>query len=233
MIPRPDGLGLVYHLCSDPSFFDKATTYGLCDETVTDPRIINAMDPVDALQFANAFHRQLVFRSATDSTASTASIEPFAPDNDILAACETLDASAMLEATRNYCEAVKGRCNNDGACIEIGIVPTSAAVDELVPALNDIYGVLQDEDLCVPEQWGLSFACPVASCAQPPSGCDYGLARYVLNNVRDCCAVLCYATDSNGNECSGAIRVLGAWTSSPSSSWLLLIALIFLAFRHH
>ena len=39
----------------------KASEYGLCNETVLNTSIINSMDPNYALQFANIFHRQLVF----------------------------------------------------------------------------------------------------------------------------------------------------------------------------
>lgn len=201
MIPRPDGLGLTYYLCEDWSpWKEKAMAYGLCNETVTDPTMINNMDPDDALLFANIFHRQLMFEHR-DMDTDFPSLAPWVPDEDLLLACAELHAPQ--EETQDYCIAVEARCNEYGECIELGIAPSVTALEELVPALTDIYGILPDGSPCDPEEWGVSFGCPVAKCPAPPGGCEY-VDEYRLNEVRDCCAVLCFATDSLGNECSGA-----------------------------
>ncbi|CAB9524844.1 expressed unknown protein [Seminavis robusta] len=203
MIPRPDGLGITYGLCNNDAFdqelMAKAQQYGLCDETVTDPTVINSMTPEDALRFANAFHRQLRFSISDDNQ-----IYPWAPDEDILLACENITSQAAL----GHCEALANRCNDDtGECIEIGVIPSVEAVQELVPALNALYGVLEEGETCIPSTvFGPTFGCPVADCfAEQSAGCEYDTAGapFSVNELGDCCQRQCYAVDSNGNECTG------------------------------
>eukprot|EP00539_Tryblionella_compressa_P005545 CAMPEP_0178753632 /NCGR_PEP_ID=MMETSP0744-20121128/11713_1 /TAXON_ID=913974 /ORGANISM="Nitzschia punctata, Strain CCMP561" /LENGTH=284 /DNA_ID=CAMNT_0020407457 /DNA_START=113 /DNA_END=967 /DNA_ORIENTATION=+ len=221
VIPRPDALGLKYGLCDDEDddslpfgeLSELALEYGLCNETISDPSIINSMDPTDALQLTNYFHRQLIFEVTSDDM-----VGPFAPDNDILAACATIESPAP--ETTQYCSAVEDKCNEDGVCIDIAVLPSPVAVKELVPALNALYGVIlpSEHAHCDPDQWGSTFGCPVAKCAEPPEGCQYDQAFYVLNDLRDCCAALCYATDSLGNECITSVGDL-ALMASGGARW--------------
>mmetsp|Transcript_92442 Transcript_92442/g.138459 ORF Transcript_92442/g.138459 Transcript_92442/m.138459 type:complete len:317 (-) Transcript_92442:81-1031(-) len=209
MIPRPDGLGIKYNLCAegdtstgtppmvDTTLSEKAEQYGLCDEIVSDPSLLNSMDPADALQFANVFHQQLRF--VTNGAGDD--IDPWVPDTDILAACEVLSSEDDNAAAKTYCEQVAGRCSDDGMCIDIGFTPSPEAVTQLLPALNEIYGIANAGDRCVPEGEP-SFGCALADCTEPPEGCQYVFDHYVVNNMRDCCAELCHAVDSNGNECT-------------------------------
>jgi hypothetical protein len=227
MIPRPDGLGIKYNLCSndetdigtpplvDDTLSSKAEQYGLCDEIV-DPSLLNNMDRADALKFANVFHRQLFFVANGDS------IDPWVPDTDVLAACATLPDDDSTAAAKMYCERVKGRCNGSGECVDIGIIPSSEAVTQLVPALNEIYGAVSTGDQCVSDDWGATFGCPQAGCADAPQDCDYVFDHYVINDIRDCCAELCYAVDSGGNECSGGSSTLLAH----NFCWFLLVLLL-------
>jgi hypothetical protein len=145
MIPRPDGLGLVYGICGDsdpttdaidPDLISKSALYGLCDEVVTNVATINSMDPADALRLAHFFHQQLVF--VMDE--SSGRLQPWAPDVDILAACES-SSLAAIAAAESYCAAVQDRCNDNGECVEIGIEPSEEAVAVLAPALNELYGI--------------------------------------------------------------------------------------------
>jgi len=225
MIPRPDGLGIKHKICpnwpqdpEDDEYYDpllelemgrlseedgplantllrfKASEYGLCNETVLNTSIINSMDPVYALQFANIFHRQLVF------TIKENRISPWVTNSDILQVCETFDVSDNIKA---HCEEIKSLCNDKGECIEMGIIPNKQSVEELVPALNEMYGVKQMGDTCNPEEWGATFECPanLISCGRPPKGCKYVNNYYVIDEVRDCCPKPCYYEDSDGNDC--------------------------------
>lgn len=242
MIPRPDGLGAKYNLCPsseddntstgappppplvEPELSDKAQQYGLCDEIVTDPSIINSMDTTDALQIANALHRQLKFR-VVNHNSEQPYLDPWAPDNDILDACEYLSSNNGSEdyaAAESYCVDVANRCNDEGICIEIGINPSLEALDAIVPALNEIYGIADVGDECMPQEWGTTFQCPVASCVEAPPGCEYMTNHTTINNVHDCCAEQCYAVDSDGNECTTIVgNSSSASTAKPSFSLLL------------
>ena len=228
MIPRPDGLGITHDICpdwpqdpEDDEYYDpllelemgrlseedgplantllrfKASEYGLCNETVFNTSIINSMDPVYALQFANIFHRQLVF------TIKENRISPLVPNSDILDVCETFDVSDNIKA---YCEEIKSLCNDKGEleCIEVGIIPNNQSVEDLVPALNEMYGVKQMGDICEPEEWGATFECPANSmdCERTPEGCTYVNNYYVIDEVRDCCPKPCYSEGSDGNSCN-------------------------------
>ena len=113
-----------------------------------------------------------------------------------------------------YCEEIKSLCNDKGECIEEGIIPNKQSVEELVPTLNEMYGVKQTGDTCNPEEWGATFECPANSmdCSPPPEGCNYMSNDFVINEVRDCCPKPCYSEDSDRNECSsGSNVVANSW----------------------
>ncbi len=265
MIPRPDGLGDKYQICSsdqrlststgaplnDESIADKARKYGLCgniniselnensngnvhSHSIGD---INSMEPDDALEFSTIFHRQLEFVQDGEF------IDPYVPDEDILAACEALGANgaatatATATATTTYCDQVKNKCNlESGACIEMEIIPTQAVLDELIPALNELYGVRDAGESCN-EQEGATFGCPMASCVEPPKGCTYSTTAYAVNTFGDCCPRMCFAVDADGKECTlgsatnsngGATRSSASASTSTSilSSWSFVMTLV-------
>jgi len=200
IIPRPDGLGTVYNICNGrvpvkEGIIDKANQYGLCDNDIN-VAAINHIDPNYGLLFVNIFHRQLHF------VADGQNIQPFAPDSDILDACELREGDETLNS---YCQAVKNQCNSFGECTEMMVVPSEMQVRQIVPALNELYGIPEIGDQCDPEQWSSSFSCPVAKCATSPQGCEYVRDHYIINQDRDCCAEMCFSVDSQGNKCSRAM----------------------------
>ena len=244
IIPRPDGLGTKYNLCPfsaeddntstgappppplvESELSDKVQQYGLCDELVTDPLILNSMDTMDALLIVNAFHRQLRFR-VVNRESGEPYLDPWAPDNDILDACDYLSSNNDGEdyaAAESYCSSVANRCNGEGVCIEIGIIPSLEAIDVIVPALNEIYGIGDVGDECLPEEWGTTFQCPVAGCLEAPLGCEYITDHTVINTIRDCCPELCYAVDSDGNQCSTKVANSSSSAANPKRSSSSLI----------
>ena len=130
IVPRPDGMGLQFELCEDESLGALFSDHGLCDE-FADPDVINQIAPADALAITNALHQRLRF-----SVSDEGRITPYAPEDDIIAACELTDDSAALD----FCELLESRCTILG-CDDIGYMPGPEAVAALVPALNLLYGV--------------------------------------------------------------------------------------------
>ena len=105
--------------------------YGLCEE-YGNPDIINDIPPADALTITNTLHQLLEFKIGEDGM-----ISPWAPDDDIIAACELTDSEAAI----SYCDQLESRCDQWGNCIDIGYIPSEEAVTALVPALNQLYGI--------------------------------------------------------------------------------------------
>ena len=115
-------------------------------------------------------HRQLQFTAVPDGTSEVvARIEPFVPDQDIIEACDMLDERGD-ETAQMYCSDVRGRCNEQGDCKRILYLPLFDEAEALIPVLNEMYGTASDNDVCVPEEWGVTFGCPVADCVEAPSG---------------------------------------------------------------
>eukprot|EP01083_Nonionella_stella_P297125 1009219_1 len=44
-------------------------------------------------------------------------------------------------------------------------------------------------------------SCPIAMCLPEPEGCTY-IDKYVVSDDGECCPSMCYAVDSDGNECN-------------------------------
>ena len=132
IIPRPDGTGLDNGLCEadDADLAGLFSQYGLCQEN-GNPSIINDIPPADALAITHALHERLEFTIDADGM-----ISPWAPDDDIIAACELTSATAAID----YCKLLESRCSW-GSCEDIGYIPGAAAVEALVPALNELYGI--------------------------------------------------------------------------------------------
>eukprot|EP01083_Nonionella_stella_P297128 1009227_1 len=64
----------------------------------------------------------------------------------------------------------------------------------------DIADPGNEGDLCTDEQKNASD-CPIAMCSPAPNGCTY-IDKYVMSDYGECCPRMCYAVDSDGNECN-------------------------------
>jgi hypothetical protein len=137
IIPRPDGMGLSTGIC-DGDDIELAAAFersGLCDE-VADPEVINDLNHTDALVITHALHEQLVFTAVDDGDGS-AHIDPWAPDEDMLAACDgpLADETAVDEA----CDLLAGR-SEDGNCTDIGVIYSLEQATLFAAGLNHVYG---------------------------------------------------------------------------------------------
>eukprot|EP00554_Chaetoceros_debilis_P015257 CAMPEP_0194124828 /NCGR_PEP_ID=MMETSP0150-20130528/59146_1 /TAXON_ID=122233 /ORGANISM="Chaetoceros debilis, Strain MM31A-1" /LENGTH=289 /DNA_ID=CAMNT_0038818611 /DNA_START=106 /DNA_END=975 /DNA_ORIENTATION=+ len=54
-------------------------------------------------------------------------------------------------------------------------------------------------DVCVYDSDSKN-SCPIAMCLPAPEGCNY-IDKYVVSEDGECCPSMCYAVDSDGNEC--------------------------------
>ena len=133
IMPRPDATGLSYGVCNgeDEEMAILFASYGLCEE-YGDPDVINNIAPTDALSITNTLHQLLRFE-----IDDAGMISPWAPDDDIIAACELTDSADAQE----YCELLESRCDRWGTCTDIGYIPSNEAVEALVPAINQLYGI--------------------------------------------------------------------------------------------
>ena len=129
IIPRPDGMGLEFGLCDEEGPF---TTYGLCVASA-DPNVLNDIPPAIALEITNTLHQHLRFEVSEDGQY----IVPWAPDEDVIAACDLTDNLAAQE----HCANLSYRLSGGDTCIDIGYIPGEEAVAALVPALNELYGI--------------------------------------------------------------------------------------------
>jgi len=139
MIPRPEGWMRKKWLC-DGNGADLAALvnkYGMCAGVVS-ASVINDMLPADALEIAHALHQHLRFESLCTAGQKQCRISPFAPDEDILAACTSLGST---NTASSYCTGVKNRCDSNGVCTEIALFPSKAAADALSQELNTLYGI--------------------------------------------------------------------------------------------
>jgi len=107
--------------------------YDLCTEVVQDPTVINNMTISDALNITHALHDAL---KAVGFRATSNAIQPWCPNDDVLAACNLLDQGS---AARSYCDIL---------ATDPVLPPTlsAAAASALVPALNQYYGIVVDFD---------------------------------------------------------------------------------------
>ena len=103
IMPRPDSTGIQYGMCEgeDVELADLFDQYGLCEE-LGNPIIINDILPADALLITNTLHQLLRFEIGEDGM-----ITPWAPEDDILAACKLTNNEAALE----FCALLESRCN--------------------------------------------------------------------------------------------------------------------------
>ena len=132
ILPRPDGMGIDFAICDgeDADLTTLFTEYGVCEE-YADPDVINDIKPADALVITNQLHQRLRF-----SADENGGLFPWAPDDDILAACTLIENQAAL----SFCALLESRCSGY-ACDDIGYIPGPEAVEALIPALNELYGI--------------------------------------------------------------------------------------------
>ena len=118
--------------------------YTMCNDRDggADPDVINNMKLSDALLITNLLHRHLQFQMVNYGDDSW-SIEPYAYEDDILLACDVLEleGGTAYDQVEGYCDDVRNRCTNDGACSDIGIIPSKENLDIVVPTINALYGI--------------------------------------------------------------------------------------------
>lgn len=136
IIPRPDGMGLVYDLCEDANVGELMNTYGLCTETLgaNEVDIINDIPPADALQITNALHSKLLFTVDENDM-----ISPWAPPNDIVDACTFSDDNDDLVS--DYCDTALGYYDSGDDCPDIAFFPNAEEASIIVARLNTLYGL--------------------------------------------------------------------------------------------
>lgn len=248
IIPRPDGLGLIYYpLCvsseeegqSFPYFlvdggeqdhiYEQAQQYGLCDEVVTDVININSIPPEIALNFTNIFHRNLEF--TVDENGSD--VVPFAPPDDVLLACDSLINPST--EVQEYCADLQEVVDTG---IEIALVPSKRVSEALVTALNALYDVKNDADSCDPSNWGEDweeYNCPIASCVTPSDESCILSTNYIIfingpgESLRTCCNEPCYFIhEETGERCleSGIGSILRMFWIQFLSIVTLLVSLM-------
>jgi len=140
-------MGKKYNLCGgDQGLAALLDKYAMCLDTLEAKQVdlINSMELADALQIANALHQRLQFQAKAQQGGGGWRIDPFAPDNDLEAACNLLAQSDANHAAKAFCDKVKSRCNAEGVCADISVLPRELEARRLAPALNRIYGIQGD-----------------------------------------------------------------------------------------
>ena len=136
IIPRPDGMGLVYDLCEDADVGELMNTYALCTETLgaNEVEIINDIPPEDALLITNALHSKFLFTVDENDM-----ISPWAPPDDIVDACNFSDAND--EVVSGFCETALGYYDSGDDCPDIAFFPTAEEAEIIAARLNTLYGL--------------------------------------------------------------------------------------------
>lgn len=135
IIPRPDGMGLLYDLCDETDIGFVMNEYGLCLETLGANEVeqINNIPLTDALTITHVLHQQLFF-----TVDDNDQISPWAPPNDILEACLYSDDNDSVVSA--YCETAL-EYYNDGDCPSIAFSPSAEEAPIIAVRLNTIYGL--------------------------------------------------------------------------------------------
>ncbi len=134
IIPRPDGMGLVYNLCDDTDIGTLLDRYGLCTETLnaTEVSRINDIPIDDALTIAGVLHENLYFGVENDR------LSPWAPPGDLVDACSMSDDNDST--VEEYCQTLL-EFHNDGDCPEMDLEPSAETAIVLASRLNELYGI--------------------------------------------------------------------------------------------
>ena len=161
-------MGKKYNLCGDQELSVLLDKYAMCLDTLGAKQVdlINNMELADALKLTHALHKRLEFQAKAQQGGGWR-IDPFAPDNDIEAACNRLARPDANHAAKAFCDKSKGRCNAEGACAQIAVVASEAEARTLAPALNRIYGIGSDTSVSTAQRlhrWGMgAVTCGVLS----------------------------------------------------------------------
>ena len=136
IIPRPDGMGLLYNLCDDSDAGELMNSYGLCLETLGASEIdrINNIPPEDALLITKALHSQFLFTVDENDM-----ITPWAPPNDIVDACKLSDANDDLVS--GFCDTALGYYDSGDDCPDIAFSPSAEEAPIIAARLNTLYGL--------------------------------------------------------------------------------------------
>ena len=136
IIPRPDGMGLMYDLCEDANVGELMNTYALCSETLgaNEVDIINDIPPEDALLITNALHSKFLFTVDENDM-----ISPWAPPNDIVDACKFSDDNDDLVS--DYCDTALSYYDSGDDCPNIAFFPSAEEASIIVARLNTLYGL--------------------------------------------------------------------------------------------
>ncbi len=142
MIPRPDTMGIETGICDgddadlDALFRDN----GLCEE-VADPDVVNSMTPADALAISHELHQRLEFEAVSYGD-DTWGISPWAPDSDLLDACDgpLADDAAVADMCGDLADSM-----GSGQCLEMAVIYDEAEATAFAAGLNLVYGVSIEE----------------------------------------------------------------------------------------
>jgi hypothetical protein len=136
IIPRPDGMGLVYNLCEDPDVGSIFEIYALCEEILgsSSVEIINNIPPEDAMVIAQKLHDSLEFAVDIDNK-----ISPWAPPNDIVDVCYMSDSDDGVLST--FCDTALGYYDSENDCPNIIFEPSPEEALIITRRLNILYGV--------------------------------------------------------------------------------------------
>jgi hypothetical protein len=136
IMPRPDGMGLFYNLCEEPTFGEIFETYALCEDVLgpSSVDIINSIPPEDALLITRKLHESLEF--VVDENDM---VYPWAPPNDIVDVCQLSDSNDEVVAT--YCETALGYYGSGNDCPNIAFFPSPEQALIIANRLNILYGI--------------------------------------------------------------------------------------------
>jgi hypothetical protein len=138
MIPRPDAMGIQLGICDgdDANLAALFDGNGLCAE-IGDPDLINAMTPADALAISHAMHERLAF-DVVDHGDGSASLSPWAPDDELLHACEgPLSGDARVSG---LCADLAAQ-GASGQCDDMARIHSLDEVTALAAGLNASFGI--------------------------------------------------------------------------------------------
>jgi hypothetical protein len=138
MIPRPDTMGIQLGIC-DGDDSDLASLFdanGLCTE-IGDPDIINAMTPADALAISHAMHERLIF-GVVENGDDSVSLSPWAPDDELLHACE--GPLADDDRVSQLCDEL-AELDAAAECVDVGRTLGLDEATAMAEGLNATFGI--------------------------------------------------------------------------------------------
>ena len=140
MMPRPDGMGLVFGICDgeDPVLASLFDQNHLCKEILGSAEVdaLNAMPLADALTISHALHQRLVFSPYAHPQGGW-DITPFALPEDLRDACPATGNPSIIDRCNSYLDVV---CGNTSIGVHLGL--SEAEANELASALNQLYGAV-------------------------------------------------------------------------------------------